>query len=221
MSLTKLADAHHENDLAGAAQVHGTLKLGRSPLGEPSEGERSEIAEPVSRLHLLFGDRTPTARDWLSSLKVAASSTLIAQTSVEYNRTFLDQQLEQQRAHFGKMRAMVADPSLQGSFKRITELASDCEIAPRTASFAKAWLIQLRRIVRNNQMYWHEPLINAGIDSEVVFEWWRAGKKITVYVLNGSADYIKVWGPNMDTEMQEGLANSDSELTSLWQWLGS
>lgn len=44
----------------------------------------------------------------------------------------------------------------------------------------------------DEQMWWHEPLINLGVDSEIVFEWWYENQKITVYILGNTAEYIKL-----------------------------
>jgi len=33
------------------------------------------------------------------------------------------------------------------------------------------------------------------------------------------AQYIKVWGEDIDDEMEDGFAASSDELTELWKWL--
>lgn len=91
----------------------------------------------------------------------------------------------------------------------------------RTAIWAQKWLEQLRTIATENQLWWHEPLVNISVDAEVVFEWWCEHKKLTVYILEDTAEYIKVWGPDIDNEMQDGLAKSSAELTSLWKWMST
>ncbi|MEH2289409.1 hypothetical protein [Nostoc sp.] len=80
---------------------------------------------------------------------------------------------------------------------------------------------QLRTIVAANQMWWGEPLVNLSIDSEIVFEWWYGTKKLTVYILGNTAEYIKVWGTDIDNEMEDGTSSSLAELTALWKWLVS
>lgn len=70
-----------------------------------------------------------------------------------------------------------------------------------------------------NQMWWREPLVNVGIEQEMVFEWWHGAKNLTVYLLYNDAEYIKVWGADMDNEMQEGRAQSLDDLALLWKWL--
>lgn len=101
--------------------------------------------------------------------------------------------------------------------RRIAELGADNE----TYKYTTEWLKQLRKIVVANQMWWGEPLVNLSIDSEIVFEWWHGTKKLTVYILGNTAEYIKVWGTDIDNEMEDGTSSSPAELTALWKWLVS
>jgi len=58
-------------------------------------------------------------------------------------------------------------------------------------------------------------------NSEIVFEWWHNQKKITLYFGEENAEYIKVWGTDIDTEMDSGPLSDGWILTSLWLWLNS
>jgi hypothetical protein len=82
------------------------------------------------------------------------------------------------------------------------------------------WIIQLRKISKSRQLWWSKPLVNI-LDSEIVFEWWHNEKKITVYISSDTAEFIKVWGADIDTEMEEGVAETDSEIEVLWRWIAS
>ena len=86
---------------------------------------------------------------------------------------------------------------------------------------APEWLEELRTVATAKKMWWCEPLINLSIDSEIVFEWWYENKKLSVYILGNTAEYIKVWGADIDNEMEDGLATSSAEITNLWKWLVS
>lgn len=101
--------------------------------------------------------------------------------------------------------------------RRIAELGAD----NGTYKYTIEWLEQLRKVVVANQMWWSEPLVNLSIDSEIVFEWWHETKKLTVYILGNTAEYIKVWGLDIDNEMEDGTSSSSAELTNLWKWLVS
>jgi len=101
--------------------------------------------------------------------------------------------------------------------RRIAELGADNE----TSKYTIECLKQLHTIVAANQMWWGEPLVNLSFDSEIVFEWWHGSKKLTVYILGNTAEYIKVWGTDIDNEMEDGASSSPAELTALWKWLVS
>lgn len=58
-----------------------------------------------------------------------------------------------------------------------------------------------------------------GADGEPVFEWWRGSKKLTLYVGKDAAEFVKVWGPSVDTEMEDGTISSGLAFAPLWQWL--
>lgn len=66
---------------------------------------------------------------------------------------------------------------------------------------------------------WQEPHVSAGQDGEVALEWWGPRHKITVYVSAGSAVCLRVWGPDVDTEMDEIEIQGPADLTNLWDWL--
>jgi hypothetical protein len=89
-----------------------------------------------------------------------------------------------------------------------------------TISNAVDWIIKLRRIVNLKKYWWSEPLVNIS-DSEFIFEWWHDKKKITVYFSEVNAEFIKVWGADIDREMEEGVAETNEQIEALWKWLTS
>ena len=68
---------------------------------------------------------------------------------------------------------------------------------------------------------WSSPHITLSENNEVVFEWWNEGKKITLYFGERDPEYIKVWGTDIETEMESGILSDGWTLTSLWLWLYS
>ncbi|WP_316181521.1 hypothetical protein [Bradyrhizobium sp. SZCCHNRI1009] len=66
---------------------------------------------------------------------------------------------------------------------------------------------------------WSSPHITLSENNEIVFEWWHGTKKITLYFGESGAEYIKVWGTDIETEMDSGPLRDDWSLTSLWIWL--
>ena len=63
--------------------------------------------------------------------------------------------------------------------------------------------------------------MTASAEGEVVLEWWYGDKGLTIYIDNQSAVYLKDWGADINTEMEDGYANSPSIRLALWKWLMS
>lgn len=72
-----------------------------------------------------------------------------------------------------------------------------------------------------NDWWWNDPLLNIGIENEIVLEWWNNSKKLTIYVDEDSIDVLKVWGADIDNEMEDDSINLKQDLTSLWEWIVS
>lgn len=84
---------------------------------------------------------------------------------------------------------------------------------------ALAWISALHTDASDLGLPWLEPNVTASADGEVVFEWWHGGKKLTVYVGDGSAEYVQVWGADVDQDMVEGNADGRDTRCRLWRWL--
>jgi hypothetical protein len=54
------------------------------------------------------------------------------------------------------------------------------------------------------------------MEGEPVFEWWSGEKKLTIYFQEHSAEYVKVWGSNVHSEMEDGDLG---DFLPLLQWL--
>jgi hypothetical protein len=87
--------------------------------------------------------------------------------------------------------------------------------------YAGYWILMFYLEMIALGMDWIRPNVTASGDGEVVFEWRRGVKKLTIYIGNQSAEYVEDWGPDMNAEMEDGYANSSNTRRSLWQWLMS
>jgi hypothetical protein len=67
---------------------------------------------------------------------------------------------------------------------------------------------------------WRPPHITSTEVGEIVFEWWRGTRNLTLYFSHDGAEYIKVWGPDIDDEMISGPLNNWS-FSNAWLWLQS
>lgn len=86
---------------------------------------------------------------------------------------------------------------------------------------AVSWIPQLYDHVLNTRLAWQDPHISANEEGDVVLEWWHNTHKLTLYLAgSGSkAEYIKVWGMDIFSEMEDGAIASPSEFEPLWAWL--
>ncbi len=92
---------------------------------------------------------------------------------------------------------------------------------PKTIETGEKLIDMLHSVALTNNLWWYVPLLNISCDNEIVLEWWNQSKKITIYVSEESIDYIKVWGADMDNEMEDGSISLEDDLTHLWQWIAS
>jgi hypothetical protein len=89
----------------------------------------------------------------------------------------------------------------------------------RAAELASEWLCSIyERATKLGG--WRLPHISSTEAGEIVFEWWRGPRNLTLYFADGGAEYIEVWGPDMDDEMRSGLLSNWS-FSNAWLSLQS
>ena len=86
-------------------------------------------------------------------------------------------------------------------------------------TYADNWITQMFLEVVTSGNEWIRPNVTASEEGEVVFEWWRDTRKLTIYIGNQSAEYVKVWGTDINSEMSDGNADAVNTCRSLWEWL--
>ncbi len=94
-----------------------------------------------------------------------------------------------------------------------------CPPEYKAIQYADHWIELLyQEIVGSGQM-WIEPNVTASAEGEVVFEWRQGEKHLTVYVGNEIVEYVKDWGADINTEMEDGYIDSPIIRHYLWKWL--
>lgn len=88
---------------------------------------------------------------------------------------------------------------------------------PASIDHACLWIRELYRDVRD--VLWIRPLVTADEDGDVVFEWWKEHKKLTVYVSSDAIEYVKVDRSGSSSEMRDGSITASKEGRALWHWL--
>ncbi|WP_216920626.1 hypothetical protein [Synechococcus sp. CCAP 1479/9] len=82
----------------------------------------------------------------------------------------------------------------------------------------KFWLSEVNFLISEVRLPWVEPLVNY-VDQEVSLEWWSANKKLTIYFSDTAIEFIRVWGPDIKNEMEDGEVVNPFSFVALWQWL--
>jgi hypothetical protein len=84
---------------------------------------------------------------------------------------------------------------------------------------ACSWIRELYRDVRH--VLWIKPLITSDEQGDVVLEWWRGRKKLTIYISPETVEYITVERLDTGSEMNDGIIETPKKHRELWNWLRS
>ena len=111
-------------------------------------------------------------------------------------------------------------PELNHSETRLQKLAPQVDTGTLDNTFKL--LNKLFEISRTNNLWWDLPLINVGFSSEILLEWWHNSRKLDFEILGSNIEYMKVWGADIDEEMEDGaITINEHDLISLWKWINS
>lgn len=84
---------------------------------------------------------------------------------------------------------------------------------------ASVWVAGLYEDALTTEKQWMAPDVVADADGNVVFEWWKGQKKLTIYIHPETVEFVKVWGPDILSEMENGEAEGIETRRMLWTWL--
>jgi hypothetical protein len=93
------------------------------------------------------------------------------------------------------------------------------EVSKNSILHATDYFVWLKQSATSIGMQWIEPNITASPENEIVFEWWAKNKKLSVFFIDDVVQFIKVWGPNIDHDMEEGLAENRQTILECLRWL--
>jgi hypothetical protein len=93
--------------------------------------------------------------------------------------------------------------------------------APNSGAIKQAlsWIEDLYEDILTTDRGWIAPHVVADAHGNVVLEWWEGQKKLTIYVSPESAEYVKVWGPDIFSDMEDGEVEGAEDRRALWRWL--
>ncbi len=119
------------------------------------------------------------------------------------------------------------DQLLSSIFGRIKSLdtfyAVKCgDIPPpnyNTTSEALIWIAYMYSDARKVSNLWFDPLISSNEEGEIVFEWWKKDRKLTIRIGDVSKEAVKRWGPRLDDSIDDASVNTIAERKQVWRWL--
>lgn len=65
----------------------------------------------------------------------------------------------------------------------------------------------------------YPPSVTYNDFGEFAYEWWGRSKKLTIYQAVNGFSYVKVWGTNIHTDMQDGAIEDSLHLKDLLSWM--
>ena len=83
---------------------------------------------------------------------------------------------------------------------------------------AKFLVVDLLDIIISAGYSWITPFISSDEDGYITVEWYEEERELHLLIGENETEYLRVWGTNIDTDMDEGFLNRDNYLT-LWEWL--
>ncbi len=93
--------------------------------------------------------------------------------------------------------------------------------APNSESVGHAliWIDDLYRDTLTTGAGWKTPHVVLDAHGNVVLEWWEGRKKLTIYVYPKTVECVKVWGPDIFSDMEDGEVEGAEYHRTLWRWL--
>jgi hypothetical protein len=166
-----------------------------------------------------FVDTKAKTKEYFPNIKIVKSSFFPesnGQIILSFIKLSTDIQIEES---LSKIIASNHTLEIQPITNRLEKIASQLE----TKTLHNTFLLirELIKISKSQKLWWSTPMINVSDDFDVVLEWWNKNKSLAFYINQETIDYIKVWGADIDSEMEDGLINSvhDGSIAKLWQWI--
>ncbi len=84
---------------------------------------------------------------------------------------------------------------------------------------ARWWLEAFPELLALRGIPFLRPHVTKSPDDEVCLEWWGGNRKITTYFNSREVQFVKVWGADIQNEMEDGVLDSVRTAVSVWRWL--
>ena len=87
-----------------------------------------------------------------------------------------------------------------------------------TMNNANCTITTLLHSVIDSDSSWLNPFISSDFDGEITAVWHKGKRELHLQIGEEEVEYFKVWGININTEMEVGFLTNEDHL-SIWQWL--
>lgn len=87
-----------------------------------------------------------------------------------------------------------------------------------TLNHAKFIILDFLDTIISAEHLWITPFISSDEDGCVTVEWYEEERELHLLIGENEAEYLQVWGINIDSDMNEGFFSCDNYLM-LWEWL--
>lgn len=88
---------------------------------------------------------------------------------------------------------------------------------PKALRLAKAWLENLYGEIKTQEKVWILPHITVQDGGDVVFEWWKGQKSLSIFASVDEVWFLQSAGST--SEQTEGDAGTEEARRTIWQWL--
>ena len=87
-------------------------------------------------------------------------------------------------------------------------------------AYAREVVAVLQAAALSRGVPWVPPHIGSNERGQVTLEWWQGDRTLTLFVRSeDQVDYLKAWGSNIESEMEDGEVSRLADFVTLSRWL--
>lgn len=89
----------------------------------------------------------------------------------------------------------------------------------RAINAALHWAQSLFSEANRTSAGWSQPRVSSDESGNVTLEWRKGARSLELFVTPEGLEYLKVWGPDMVSDMSDGTVTRPEGFRALWNWL--
>jgi hypothetical protein len=92
--------------------------------------------------------------------------------------------------------------------------------SPEVIEYAREVFALIQASALARCIEWTGPHVGCNERGQISLEWWNKQRTLTVFVRSAErVDFLKSWGANIETEMEDGEVNTVADFVTLARWL--